>query len=167
VRSDTPPELEYFHCPADSEAAVLRQDHQHRQGMRLNSGDVHPWEKVIKARLGLGGDLSRLWAGAGCSGPREAVLPFPLPHTPIAGSLLSSPCPSCLPCLQPLPQALLTWWVSCPAPAPAALGTRAHTEPARQAFGACYRKVTISTWRIRPHLRVVKKLQHLLKKRSM
>lgn len=55
MHSDTASELEYFHYPADSKAAVLRQDHKHQQGVRLDSEDVHPWEKVIKARLGIGG----------------------------------------------------------------------------------------------------------------
>lgn len=69
MHSDIVPELEYFQYPADSKAAVLRQDHKHQQGMRLDSEDVHPWEKVIKARLGMGSDLRRLQAGSGCSRP--------------------------------------------------------------------------------------------------
>lgn len=161
--SDIAPELEYFCYPADSKAAVLRQVHRHQQGMRLYSEDVHPWEKVIKARLGIGGDLRRLQADSGHSGHWEAVFPFPLhqhqPYTlpPTLVHCSTSWCSSAL-AAAPCPKALFTLSASCSPRSSGALVTSAHIKPARVAFGAHYRKVTMSAWRTRPRLHVIKKL---------
>lgn len=141
--------------------------------MRLNSEDVHPWAKVIRARLGIEGDLRRLQARSGCSGPWEAVSPSlsthppPTPHIPSLLLLLpmGSSSLSAL-AAAPCPKALFTLSVSCPPHASVALVRSAHIKLARRALDARYRKVTMSTWRTRPHLHVIKKLQYLHKNRN-
>lgn len=141
--------------------------------MRLDSEDMHPREKVIKARLGIGGGSRQ---DQGVQGRRKLCSPSLSTNTsshahptPIPGSLLLLPVSSSPPALAaaPCPKALFTLSVSCPPRASVAQVRSAHIKLARRAFGARYRKVAMSTWRTRPRLHVITKLQYLLKKRNI